>query len=148
MGIENQRFGAPKTATGVQQPQEPEVQAPQSQEEPQKPKVQPLHPRHTQEPRSSEAPHEPQVKQPQAQGQRPQQWLADFLVHSVRQFGDMSKDDLCRLTLKQGYFPNRESAEPGVHATLMHVVEAGLIRQLQNGKFAPPTLLDRLRLAV
>lgn len=134
MRIENQRFGAPKEAVGALQFQEP-----------QEPKVQPLHPRHAQGPRSEEV-HEPQARQPQAQGQRPQQRLADFLVNSVRQLGAMSKDELCRLTLKQGYFPNRESAEPGVHAILTHVVEAGLMRQLQDGKFALPTLLSRLRL--
>ena len=39
-----------------------------------------------------------------------------------------------------------DSADRGVHATLLNVVKAGLIRQLPNGNFAPATVLDTIRL--
>jgi hypothetical protein len=33
-----------------------------------------------------------------------------------------------------------------MQATLAHVMQAGYARELPNGKFAPPTLLDTIRL--
>jgi hypothetical protein len=50
------------------------------------------------------------------------------------------------LAMQEGYFPDTDSAERGVHATLLNVVKAGLIRQLPNGNFAPATVLDTIRL--
>jgi hypothetical protein len=94
--------------------------------------------------------------QPQAQTQpqqahqqkprQPQQSLADFFVRKLSEAGAMSQADLCRLTVQEGYFADGDSAERGVHATLMNVVKAGIIRQLPNGNFAPLTLVDTIRL--
>ena len=39
-----------------------------------------------------------------------------------------------------------DTAERGMHNTLLNVVRAGLIRQLPNGNFAPATVLDTIRL--
>lgn len=58
----------------------------------------------------------------------------------------MSRDDLRRLSMQEGYFADVESAERGVTTTLLNVVKAGLIRQLPNGNFAPATVLDTIRL--
>ena len=62
----------------------------------------------------------------------------------------MSRDDLRRLSLQEGYFADVESANQGVQVTLFDVIEAGFIRQLPNGNFAPATVVDtsRLRRAV
>jgi hypothetical protein len=85
--------------------------------------------------------------QPQAQPQRqPQQPLADFLIRSLNEAGAMPRDDLRRLALQEGYFIDAETADRGVHATLVNIVKAGLIRQLPNGNFAPATVLDTIRL--
>jgi hypothetical protein len=85
--------------------------------------------------------------QAQAQPQRqPQQPLADFLIRSVNEAGAMPRDDLRRLALQEGYFIDAETADRGVHATLINIVKAGLIRQLPNGNFAPATVLDTIRL--
>jgi hypothetical protein len=85
--------------------------------------------------------------QPQAQPQRqPQQPLADFLIRSLNEAGAMPRDDLRRLALQEGYFIDAETADRGVHATLINIVKAGLIRQLPNGNFAPATVLDTIRL--
>jgi hypothetical protein len=86
--------------------------------------------------------HQPTL-QPASQ---PQQPLADFLVHKMNEVGAMSRDDLRRLSLQEGYFVDAGSAERGVHETLLNVVKAGLIRQLPNGNFAPATMLDTIRL--
>jgi len=59
--------------------------------------------------------------------------------------GALSRDDLRRLSLQEGYFTDAGSADRGVHATLLNVVKAGLIRQLPNGNFAPATMLDLRR---
>lgn len=64
----------------------------------------------------------------------------------MSEVGAMSRDDLRRLTLQEGYFADADSAERGVTATLLNVVKAGLIRQLPNGNFAPATVLDTIRL--
>ena len=85
--------------------------------------------------------------QAQAQPQRqPQQPLADFLIRCLAEAGAMPRDDLRRLALQEGYFIDAETADRGVHATLINVVKAGLIRQLPNGNFALATVLDTIRL--
>src|SRR4051794_38018296 len=77
---------------------------------------------------------------------QPQQPLADFLVRKLNEVGAMSRDDLRRLAMQEGYFADADTAERGVHATLLNVAKAGLIRQLPNGNFAPATVLDTIRL--
>jgi len=83
--------------------------------------------------------------QPQAQ-QQPQTQLADFLVRKLNEVGAMSRDDLRRLSLQEGYYADADTADRGVHSTLINIVKAGLIRQLPNGNFAPATVLDTIRL--
>jgi len=105
--------------------------------------------RHSGTPSAPKAQPQPQPQQPQARQQKPrqpQQSLADFLVRKLSEVGAMSQADLCRLTVQEGYFADGDSAEPGVHATLLHVVKAGLIRQLPNGNFAPLTVVETIRL--
>jgi hypothetical protein len=110
----------------------------------------PLHqaPRHDVSRHASQhAPHQPvqHVHQAQAQAQ-PQAPLADFLIRKLNEAGAMSRDDLRRFSMQEGYFADPDSADRGVHATLLNVVKAGLIRQLPNGNFAPATVLDTIRL--
>ncbi len=94
-----------------------------------------------------QVPHQHVQAQPQAQSQRqPQQPLADFLIRCLNEAGAMPRDELRRFALQEGYFIDAETAERGVHATLINVVKAGLIRQLPNGNFALATVLDTIRL--
>jgi len=86
--------------------------------------------------------HRPQAPSP-AQPELP---LSDFLVRKLNEVGAMSRDDLRRLSLQEGYFADADTADRGVHTTLLNVVKAGLIRQLPNGNFAPATVLDTIRL--
>jgi hypothetical protein len=91
--------------------------------------------------------HQPQHAAHQAQPQQqPQAPLADFLIRKLNEVGAMARDDLRRLSLQEGYFAEADTAERGVHAALVNVVKAGLIRQLPNGNFAPATVLDTIRL--
>jgi hypothetical protein len=89
--------------------------------------------------------HRPQAPAAPAAPQ-PELPLADFLVRKLNEVGAMPRDDLRRLTLQEGYFIDVDTADRGVHATLLNVVKAGLIRQLPNGNFAPATVLDTIRL--
>jgi hypothetical protein len=94
-----------------------------------------------------QVPHQHVQAHAQAQPQRqPQQPLADFLIRSLNEAGAMPREDLRRLALQEGYFIDAETADRGVHATLINIVKAGLIRQLPNGNFAPATVLDTIRL--
>ena len=92
---------------------------------------------------AAHAPHQPPAHTQAAQPQVP---LADFLVRKLNEAGAMSRDDLRRFSLQEGYFVDAESADRGVHTTLLSVVKAGLIRQLPNGNFAPASVLDTIRL--
>jgi hypothetical protein len=86
------------------------------------------------------------MQQPQPEPQaKPQQPLTDFLVRMLNEAGAMSRDDLCVLAVQEGYFDG-DGAERGVHAALISVNKAGLIRQLPNGNFAPASMMDTIRL--
>jgi hypothetical protein len=105
-------------------------------------------PQHTPQPVAQHAPspsaqHAAHPAQAVAQPPAP---LADFLIRKLNEAGAMSRDDLRRFSLQEGYFADADTADRGVHATLLNVVKAGLIRQLPNGNFAPATVLDTIRL--
>jgi hypothetical protein len=131
---------APAQSAPAREPVHPVVrhapqQVPQqaAQHAPQQPAQHAVHPaQHTVHP--AQAPAQPQVP------------LADFLIRKLNEAGAMSRDDLRRCSLQEGYFADADTAERGVHATLLNVVKAGLIRQLPNGNFAPATVLDTIRL--
>jgi hypothetical protein len=67
-------------------------------------------------------------------------------MRKLSEVGAMSRDDLRCMAVQEGYFADGDSAERGVHATLMQVVKAGLMRQLPSGNFAPPAVTDTIRL--
>jgi hypothetical protein len=91
--------------------------------------------------------HSPHQPQPHVQAaSQPQAPLADFLIRKLNEVGAMSRDDLRRLSLQEGYFADADTADRGVHTALINIVKAGLIRQLPNGNFAPATVLDTIRL--
>jgi hypothetical protein len=95
-------------------------------------------------PQAHQGIHQP-AQQP-APAPQPQQPLNDFVVRKLNEVGAMSRDDLRRLSLQEGYFADVESADRGVQVTLFNVVKAGFVRQLPNGNFAPATALDAIRL--
>ena len=107
----------------------------------------PQHPVHQPPQHSAHQPVRHSSHRPQSQPQtQPEQPLADFLVRKLNEVGAMSRDDLRRLALQEGYFADANTADQGLHNTLLNVVKAGLIRQLPNGNFAPATVLDTIRL--
>lgn len=129
MGVEDRRHGNGASA--------PKAQSPAQQPQPKLEQAQPVQPAQAQSPQPAPKPSQPQ---------RPQQQLGDFLIRRLREGGAMPKDDLRRLAVQEGYFADDHSADSDLQATLVHIVKAGFIRELPNGKFAPPTLLDTIRL--
>ena len=152
MDLELRRLGSrqpvqsasPKQAQPVQHhPQ----QHPQAQQHPQQVHPQQAHPQqaHPQQAHPQQV-HVQQVHHQQPAQPQPQQPLADFLVRTLGEVGPLSREDLRRIAIQEGYFADGESAERGVTATLLNVAKAGLVRQLPNGNFAPATVLDTIRL--
>jgi hypothetical protein len=99
-----------------------------------------------QQPATPQARQDIQPAQQPASAPQSQQPLNDFLCRKLNEVGAMSRDDLRRLSLQEGYFTDVESADRGVQVTLFNMVKGGFIRQLPNGNFAPATVLDTIRL--
>jgi hypothetical protein len=85
-------------------------------------------------------------RRPVAMASHQPQPLADFLIRKLSEIGAMTLEDLCHLSVQDGYFAEGEIADRAVHATLVNVAKAGFIRQLPNGTFAPATVMDTIRL--
>jgi hypothetical protein len=48
--------------------------------------------------------------------------------------------------MKEGFFPDTETAAQGVHPMLVSLLRSELIRELPNGTFAPPTMSQAIKL--
>lgn len=81
---------------------------------------------------------------PQVSQQAPS--LADFIMHKLNELGPLSKDDLVNLSLQEGIFADPESADHGIHGTLVNIIRNEHIRQLHDGTFVPNTLPPALRM--
>ena len=115
---------------------------PQVQAQPPQPKPEPARPA---QPPQAQSP-QPAPKPSPTPPQQPQQQLGDFLIRRLREGGALSRDELRGLAVQEGYFAEADNADAQLQATLVHVMQAGYARELPNGKFAPPTLLDTIRL--
>ena len=72
--------------------------------------------------------------------------LADFIMHKLNELGPLSKDDLVNLSLQEGIFADPESADHGIHGTLVNIIRNEYIRQLHDGTFVPNTLPPAVRM--
>lgn len=72
--------------------------------------------------------------------------LADFIMRKLNELGPLSKDDLVKLSLQEGIFADLESADHGVHGTLVTTIRNEHIRQLHDGTFVPNALPQALRM--
>ncbi|MDJ0514087.1 MAG: hypothetical protein QNJ62_11660 [Methyloceanibacter sp.] len=119
--------------------QELPLQEPPRQEPPRREPVRQEMPRRGDEPRRYEP-----AQRDRGASQRPP--LADFLIRKLGEVGNMSLDDLCSVAIREGYFAEGDNPVRTVQMTLMNVVKAGFIRQMQNGTFAPASVMDTIRL--
>ena len=72
--------------------------------------------------------------------------LVEFLERKLIEIGPLSKDDLCNMAMKEGYFPDAQSSAQDVEATLMRIVEEKRICPLPDGTFALPMLSQATKL--
>jgi hypothetical protein len=72
--------------------------------------------------------------------------LADRFMRKLNDSGPMSREELVNMAVKDGFFPDAESAVQGVHPMLVSLLQSELIRELENGTFAPPTLSQAIKL--
>ena len=72
--------------------------------------------------------------------------LADLFMHKLNEVGAMSREELVDLAVKGGFFPDAENALQRVHPMVVNMLRSELIRELPNGKFAPPTMSQTIKL--
>ncbi|MEZ5875764.1 MAG: hypothetical protein R3D30_13435 [Hyphomicrobiales bacterium] len=130
MGVEHKRLGGVSSAPDAKA--EPAEQKPQT---PQGPQAQA---------RPAQV-HSAALAAPLRQGPS-QMRLADFLMRKLGEIGPLQQNELCRLAVQEGYFPDSDGADQIVQETLMQTVKAGFVRQLSSGAFALPAVTDMIRL--
>jgi hypothetical protein len=86
------------------------------------------------------------VSPPIASSSSPLVALADLFMHRLTEAGSMSREQLADLAVREGFFPDAESAVQGVHPMLVNMLRSELIRELPNGAFAPPTMSQAIKL--
>ena len=72
--------------------------------------------------------------------------LADRVMQTLNDAGQMTRQELIDLAVKEGFFSDAESATQGIHPMLISLVRSELIRELPNGAFAPPTMSQAIKL--
>ena len=72
--------------------------------------------------------------------------LADLFLHQLNEVGPMSKEALVDLSMREGFFPDAETAAQRVHALLETLLRSELIRELPDGTFAAPTISQTIKL--
>jgi len=72
--------------------------------------------------------------------------LADRFMRKLDDSGPMSREELVNMAVKDGFFPEAESAMQGVHPMLVSLLRGELIRELPNGTYAPPTMSQAIKL--
>jgi hypothetical protein len=72
--------------------------------------------------------------------------LADRFMHKLNEVGRISREELVDLAVKEGFFPDAESALQGIHPMLVNMLRSESIRELPNGAFAPPTMSQAIKL--
>jgi hypothetical protein len=65
--------------------------------------------------------------------------LADLFMRELNKTGQMSRQELIDLALKEGFFPDAEYAIPGIHPMIVNLLRSELICELPDGSFALPT---------
>ena len=67
-------------------------------------------------------------------------------MRKLNEVGPMSREELVDMAVKQGFFPDAETALQGVHPMVVNMLRSELIRELPNGTFAPPTTSQAIKL--
>jgi hypothetical protein len=71
--------------------------------------------------------------------------LADLFMRRLNEASSMSREELVDMAVKEGFFPDAESAVQGVHPMLVNMLRSEVIREVENGIFAPPTMPQTIK---
>ena len=72
--------------------------------------------------------------------------LADRVMEALNDAGQLTRQELIDIAVKEGFFSDAESATQGMHPMLTSLVRSELIRELPDGAFAPPTMSQAIKL--
>jgi len=72
--------------------------------------------------------------------------LADLFMRKLSDAGRVSKQELVEMAVKEGFFPDAETAAQGVHPMLVTMLRSELIREVSDGTYMPPTFSQTIKL--
>jgi hypothetical protein len=72
--------------------------------------------------------------------------LAELFMRKLNDAGRTSKQELIDMAVKEGFFPDAETAAQSVHPMLATMLRNELIREVSDGIFMPPTLSQAIKL--
>jgi len=72
--------------------------------------------------------------------------LAELFMKKLSDAGRMSKQELIDMAVKEGFFPDGETAAQGVHPMLVSMLRSELIREVSDGIYMPPTFSQTINL--
>jgi hypothetical protein len=64
--------------------------------------------------------------------------LAELFMKKLNNAGRMSKQELIDMAIKEGFFPDADTAAQGVHPMLVSMLRSELIREAFDGIYVPP----------
>jgi len=72
--------------------------------------------------------------------------LGELFLKKLNSAGQMSKEELIVTAIKEGFFPDADTAAQGVHPMLVSMLRSELIREASNGIYLPPTFSQTIKL--
>jgi hypothetical protein len=71
--------------------------------------------------------------------------LAELFMKKLNNAGRMSKQELIDMAIKEGFFPDADTAAQGVHPMLVSMLRSELIREAFDGIYVPPTFSQTIK---
>jgi hypothetical protein len=72
--------------------------------------------------------------------------LAELFLKQLNNVGQMSKQELIDMAVREGFFPDSNTAAQGVHPMLVSMLRSELIRETSDGIYMPPTFSQTIKL--
>ena len=72
--------------------------------------------------------------------------LAELFMRKLNDAGRMTKQELIDMAVKEGFFPDAETAAQGVHPMLVSMLKSQLIREASDGTYMPPSFSQIINL--
>ena len=72
--------------------------------------------------------------------------LAELFMRKLNDAGRMTKQELFDMAVKEGFFPDAETAAQGVHPMLVSMLKSQLIREVSDGTYMPPSFSQIINL--